>query len=104
MALVFITRLNSMTLSTYLVNDTRKEYVATSDIINILPKMVQWDLRKDHIYVWHTDNSNVKRYRSVSEHHPAAAAVDSKDVVGLRPDINKISRNSICSGGARERL
>jgi len=60
-----------MYLSTYIVNDTRKEYTYTGlnipeEVSKKLVKMeseYQWDLRKDYIYIWHTSLEKISKYK-----------------------------------------
>ena len=60
-----------MYLSTYFVNDTKKEYTYTgihtpeqsSKNLRRLESVYKWDLRKDNIFIWHTNRENLIKYR-----------------------------------------
>lgn len=60
-----------MYLSTYFVNETRKEYIYMS-IVNPdeisknlikIENLHMWDLRKDHIFIWHTGREKLIKYK-----------------------------------------
>jgi hypothetical protein len=54
-----------MALADYLVNDTRMEYANCGNLALLMRHAEEfwgWDLRRDHIYVWHTIPTHIRRF------------------------------------------